>query len=68
MNKKRPKSVGWRIPDILRQRVNAKAELRGGQSAEEFVIECLEENTRDLEEIQNRLTKDRNTRSRMRTV
>ena len=57
-------SVPELSPDLL-GRVNAKAELLGiGQQA--FVIEALEEATKDLVETQERVRRERNAKRSVR--
>jgi hypothetical protein len=52
------KGVSWRIPEDLRKRINTKAEWRE-QTAEEFVVECMEENTKELRKIQSQIADER---------
>ena len=52
------KQVSWRISDELRARINFKAQRRG-QTAEEFVIECMEENTRELKPVSKQIVNEK---------
>jgi hypothetical protein len=49
--------IGWRIPLDLRKRINFKADNRD-QTAEEFVIECMEANTIELTGVQKQIQKE----------
>ena len=52
------KQVSWRISDELRARINFKAQRRG-QTAEEFVIECMEKNTEELKDISKQIATEK---------
>jgi predicted DNA-binding protein len=53
----RLKATGWRIPEDLRRRVNIKAETLE-KTAEEFVVECLEEATKDVKMFQEEMKRN----------